>query len=108
MRAGSGNQVGARAWIARILISWGLVAILTGFVQAATHLYVARFLLGVAEAGYFPGILLYLTHWFRQQDRAKAVALFMTAIPVSSATGGVIAGALLGVHWLGFSGWRWL
>ena len=61
------HKMGARVWIARILVSWGIVAAMTGFVQTAFHLYVARFLLGVAEAGYFPGIMLYLTYWFRQR-----------------------------------------
>jgi ACS family tartrate transporter-like MFS transporter len=89
-------------------IAWGLLASLTGFVQTATQFNVIRFLLGAAEGGFFPAVLVYLTHWFRQEDRAKAVALFMTAVPVSSATGGIIAGGLLSVHWLGFSGWRWL
>jgi MFS transporter, ACS family, tartrate transporter len=67
------HKFGARIWIARILISWGIVAMLTGFVQAAIHLYVARFLLGLAEAGFFPGIVLYLTYWFRQRHLAHAI-----------------------------------
>src|ERR1035438_7847028 len=98
----------ARRWIAAIMIGWGLLASLTGLVQTATQFNIIRFLLGAAEGGFFPSVLVYMTHWFRQQDRAKAVALFMTAIPISSATGGIIAGGLLSVHWLGFSGWRWL
>ena len=98
----------ARTWIAAIMIAWGLLASLTGFVQTATQFNIIRFLLGAAEGGFFPAVLVYMTHWFRQEDRAKAVALFMTAVPVSSATGGIIAGGLLSVHWLGFSGWRWL
>ncbi len=81
---------------------------LHGLIHTATEFDVIRFLLGAAEGGFFPAVLVYMTHWFRQTDRAKAVALFMTAVPVSSATGGVIAGELLSVHWLGFSGWRWL
>jgi ACS family tartrate transporter-like MFS transporter len=98
----------ARIWIAGIMIGWGMLASLTGLIHTATEFNIIRFLLGVAEGGFFPAVLVYLTHWFRQQDRAKAVALFMTAVPVSSAIGGVIAGGLLSVHWLGFSGWRWL
>ena len=98
----------ARTWIASIMIGWGLLASLTGLVQTATQFNIIRFLLGAAEGGFFPSVLVYMTHWFRQQDRAKAVALFMTAIPISSATGGIIAGGLLSVHWLGLSGWRWL
>jgi len=98
----------ARTWIAAIMIGWGFLASLTGFVETATQFNIIRFLLGAAEGGFFPAVLVYMTHWFRQEDRAKAVALFMTAVPISSATGGVIAGGLLSVHWLGFSGWRWL
>src|SRR5467141_2690280 len=70
----------ARKWIARIMISRGLVAALTGLIQTAPQFYWARFLLGVAEAGFFPGVIVYLTHWYRAEDRAKAVAMFMSAI----------------------------
>ena len=102
-------RFGARTWIARILISWGLVAILTGFVQTATHLYVARFLLGVAEAGYFPGILLYLTYWFRQRELGHTIALFFTANAVANIIGAPVSGLILDhVHWLGVASWRWL
>ena len=73
-------KLGARIWIARILISWGIVAMLTGFVKAAIHLFVVRFLQGVAEAGFFPGIVLYLTYWFSQRQLAHASALFCAAI----------------------------
>ena len=103
------HKMGARVWIARILISWGIVAILTGFVQAAFHLYVLRFLLGVAEAGYFPGILLYLTYWFRQRELAHTVALFLTANAVANIVGAPLSGVILDhVHWFGVSSWRWL
>src|SRR5246500_6060168 len=78
------HKIGARIWIARILLSWGVVAVLTGFAQTAFHLYVARFLLGVAEAGFFPGVLLYLTYWFRQRRLANAIALLVAANPVAS------------------------
>src|SRR4029077_3639660 len=71
------HKLGARIWIARILVSWGIVAMLTGLVTTATQLYILRFLLGVAEAGYFPGILLYLTYWFRQRQLAHAFAIFL-------------------------------
>jgi MFS transporter, ACS family, tartrate transporter len=102
-------KIGARIWIARILISWGTVAVLTGFVQSVRQLYLARFLLGLAEAGYFPGIILYLTHWFRQREQAQAIALFMTAVPVASFVGAPLSGLILDhVHWLGVSSWRWL
>jgi ACS family tartrate transporter-like MFS transporter len=103
------HKIGARVWIARILISWGLVAMLTGLVHSVNQLYAVRFLLGVAEAGFFPGILLYLTYWFRQREQAQAVALFMTAVPVTSILGAPISGLILDhIHWLGISSWRWL
>src|SRR6202047_591444 len=98
----------ARKWIARILVTWGLVTILMAAVHTPRQFYLARFLLGVAEAGFFPGIVVYLTHWFRNEDRAKAGAIFMTAIPVANVLGSPLAGWLLGVHWLGIPGWRWL
>src|SRR5262249_17807885 len=97
-------RLGARTRIARIPISWGAVAIATGFVQPATHLYVARFLLGVAEAGYFPGILLYLTFWFRQRELSHTIALFFTANAVANIIGAPVSGAILDhVHWLGIA-----
>ncbi len=103
------HKIGARIWIARILISWGIVAMLTGFVQNVSQLYVARFLLGLTEAGYFPGIVLYLTYWFPQREQARAIALFMTAIPVASILGPPVSGLILDhVHWLGAGSWRWL
>jgi sugar phosphate permease len=81
---------------------------LTGLVRTAPQLYGARFLLGAAEAGFFPGVIVYLSHWFITQDRAKAIARFMAAIPIGFMIGGPIAGSILGVHWLGIAGWRWL
>jgi MFS transporter, ACS family, tartrate transporter len=98
----------ARKWIARIMISWGLVGSLTGLIHTAHQFYWARFILGVAEAGFFPGIVVYLTHWYREQDRARAMAVFMSAIPIAQVVGAPISGALLQIHWLGYSGWRWL
>jgi sugar phosphate permease len=98
----------ARAWIARIMISWGIVAVLTGFVRTPTQFYWVRFVLGAAEAGFFPGIVVYLSHWFRYADRAKALALFMAAQPISNMIGAPISGLLLGMNWLGLAGWRWL
>ena len=103
------HKIGARFWIARILISWGIVAMLTGFVKTATHLYVLRFLLGMAEAGYFPGIALYLTYWFRQQRLAHAIALLCAANPVANIVGAPLSGVILDhIHWFGLSSWRWL
>jgi D-galactonate transporter len=98
----------ARAWIARIMISWGIVAVLTAFVRTATQFYWIRFLLGAAEAGFFPGIVVYLSHWFRYADRAKALAMFMAAQPIANMIGAPISGLLLGINWLGLAGWRWL
>ena len=103
------HKIGARVWIARILITWGLVAALTGLVRSVHQLYVVRFLLGFAEAGYFPGIVLYLTYWFRQREQARVIALFMTGLPVTNILGAPISGLILDhVHWLGISSWRWL
>jgi D-galactonate transporter len=98
----------ARKWIARIMISWGILAGATGFITNATQFYWIRFLLGAAEAGFFPGIIVYLTHWYRYEDRGKAVAMFMAAIPISNILGAPISGLLMKIDWLGLAGWRWL
>jgi MFS transporter, ACS family, tartrate transporter len=98
----------ARRLLAITLITWGALTTLTGFVRTPLELYGARFLLGSAEAGFFPGVIVYLSHWFIYQDRAKALARFMAAIPIGFMIGGPIAGAILGVHWFGITGWRWL
>ncbi|HEY6806357.1 MAG TPA: MFS transporter [Pyrinomonadaceae bacterium] len=98
----------AKGWIARIMISWGILAMLTGFVHTKNQFYLIRFLLGAAEAGFFPGIIVYLSHWFRYQDRAKAVAYLMTGISVSNIIGAPLSGLLVKIHWLGLSGWRWM
>jgi len=79
-----------------------------GFVQTKTQFYSLRFLLGAAEAGFFPGIIVYLSHWFRHRDRAKVVAMFMAAQPIAIIFGAPVSGLLLGVKWLGLAGWRWL
>jgi MFS transporter, ACS family, tartrate transporter len=98
----------AKRLLSLTLVTWGLLTTLTGFVRTPLELYGARFLLGAAEAGFFPGVIVYLSHWFIYQDRAKATARFMAAIPIGFMIGGPIAGAILGVHWLGITGWRWL
>ena len=98
----------ARRWIARIMVSWGIVTIAMAFIRTLHQFYTVRFLLGLAEAGFFPGVIVYLTHWFIYQDRAKAVANFMAAIPLSYVFGSPVSGWLLGVHWMGMRGWRWL
>ncbi|MEO9321850.1 MFS transporter [Nocardioides sp. C4-1] len=104
------HKFGARKWIARILVSWGIVASLTAFVQNATMLYVLRFLLGIAEAGFTPGILLYLTYWFAQRDRAQAFAFFLVGIPLSSTIGSPLASWLVqtGHGVFGLEGWRFM
>ncbi len=98
----------AKGWIARIMISWGILAALTGFIQTENQFYIIRFLLGAAEAGFFPGLIVYLSHWFRNQDRAKAVAMLMTAVSVSNIVGSPLSGLLLKINWLGMPGWRWM
>lgn len=98
----------ARKWIARILISWGFVASLTGLIHTRGEFYTIRFVLGIAEAGFVPGVLVYLSHWYRSADRAKAMALFFAGIPAAQVVGGPLAAVLLRIHWLGLGGWRWL
>ncbi|MEX3668964.1 MFS transporter [Paraburkholderia phenoliruptrix] len=103
------NKLGARIWIARILVTWGIVSVGTAFVQNATQLYVLRFLLGVAEAGFFPGIIVYLTYWFRAKELATTVALFTAAIPVSYIIGAPLSTWVMdNAQWLNWSGWRWM
>src|SRR5882672_5510874 len=98
----------ARAWITRIMISWGILAMLTGFIHSKNQFYLIRFLLGAAEAGFFPGIIVYFSHWFRYRDRAKAVAFLMAGISVSNIIGSPMSGFLMRFNWFGLSGWRWM
>jgi len=103
------QRFGARIWIARIMISWGLIAIAMALITGAASFYVMRFLLGVAEAGFFPGIILYLTYWFPAAERARIVSLFMAAVPIAILVGGPVSGALLEMHGaFGLKGWQWL
>lgn len=103
------NKVGARLWIARIMITWGIIVVLTGFVQSATHLYILRFILGIAEAGFFPGAVLYLTYWFRKQERGRATAVLLTALPIAGLIGAPISTWIIDhVSWSGLAGWRWM
>lgn len=103
------ERIGARVWIARIMISWGLVSAGSMFVSGVASFYTLRFLLGAAEAGFFPGMILYLTYWIPQAERARAVALFMTATAMAGVIGGPISGALLGLDGTaGLRGWQWL
>jgi ACS family tartrate transporter-like MFS transporter len=105
------HRVGARLWIARIMVTWGIVASATAFVTNEIGFYAVRFLLGVAEAGFFPGIILYLTYWFPRAQRAKVVALFFLAVPLSTVLGAPISTLLIqnGDGVLGFEqGWRFM
>jgi MFS transporter, ACS family, tartrate transporter len=103
------HRVGARRWISRIMISWGAISTAMMFVRTAPTFYVLRFLLGAAEAGFFPGVVYYLSHWYPEGQRARAIAAFMTAVPVSGVIGGPLSGALLTLNGLfGLAGWQWL
>jgi MFS transporter, ACS family, tartrate transporter len=103
------HRVGARLWIARVMISWGIVSIASAFVTGPKSFYVLRFLLGLAEAGFFPGIILYLSLWFPVRQRAAAIAAFMAAAPLSTAIGSPISGALMEMPTVaGLSNWQWL
>jgi len=102
------EQWSASRWIARIMISWGILTVLMAFIRTAWQFYLVRFLVGTAEAGFFPIVIVYLSHWFPNQDRAKAVARFYAANPLSFVIGSPLAGYLLGISWLSLRGWRWL
>jgi ACS family tartrate transporter-like MFS transporter len=103
------HRVGARRWIARIMVSWGIIAAAMMFVRTPGQFYLLRFLLGVAEAGFFPGVVYYLSYWFPRQYRARAVGTFMMAIPVAGVLGGPLSGALLGLNGaMGLAGWQWV
>jgi MFS transporter, ACS family, tartrate transporter len=103
------SKVGARVWIARILITWGFISGCTAFITGPTSFYSIRFLLGIAEAGFFPGIILYLTWWFPSHYRSRIVGIFMAAIPLSNILGSIVSGFLLNLDgWLGMAGWQWL
>src|SRR5437870_4625146 len=100
------DKVGARIWIARVMITWGLISGAMAFVQGPNSFYALRFLLGAAEAGFFPGIILYLSYWFPARQRAAVTAIFMAAAPLSTVLGSPVSGALLEMHGLhGLSGW---
>ncbi len=98
----------ARKWFARILITWGIISSLTAFVTTPTQFYVVRFFLGVAEAGFFPGIIVYFTHWFTAQDRTRALSGLVMAVPFSLAMGAPVSSLLLDVNWFGLHGWKWM
>jgi MFS transporter, ACS family, tartrate transporter len=98
----------ARKWISRIMISWGLIASLTGLVHTQGQFLSVRFFLGVAEAGFFPGMAVYITHWFKRSDRAKALAGMLVGYPIAQIVGAPLSAALMNLHWLGWAGWRWV
>lgn len=104
------HKVGARVWIARIMVTWGIISALTMFVSTPAMFYTMRFLLGVAEAGFFPGVILYLTYWYPAHRRGRMTTLFMTAVALSGVVGGPISGYILktfdGMN--GWRGWQWL
>jgi ACS family tartrate transporter-like MFS transporter len=103
------DKVGARIWIARVMITWGMISGAMAFVQGPNSFYALRFLLGAAEAGFFPGIILYLSYWFPARQRAAVTAIFMAAAPLSTVLGSPVSGALLEMHGLlGLSGWQWM
>jgi ACS family tartrate transporter-like MFS transporter len=102
------QRIGTRVWVTTIMVIWGLVSAAMAFVTDATSFYILRFLLGVAEAGFFPGMILYLTVWFPARMRAKITAVFMMAIPMSSVLGAPVSTSLLNVSGLGLDGWQWL
>ena len=104
------HRVGARLWIARIMIGWGVVSALMATCTSPVSFYTMRFILGIAEAGFFPGIILYLTYWFPREHRARMVALFMTAIALAGVFGSPLSGWLLetATNWLGLKSWQWL
>jgi MFS family permease len=103
------EKFGARRWIARIMITWGFLAGAMALVKGPHSFYAIRLLLGAAEAGFFPGVILYLSYWFPGEYRARIIGWFTVAIPVSSFLGSPISAALLGVNgWLGLRGWQWM
>src|SRR5690242_3519581 len=102
------ERVGARLWLSRIMITWAIVSMAFAFVQGPVMFFLLRFLLGVAEAGFYPGILLYFTYWFPAATRARILAIFCMGIPVSNILGAPLSGWLLGVEGYGFKGWQWM
>ena len=102
------QKVGARIWLTRIMFTWGIVATLMAFIQNETHFYILRFLLGVAEAGFFPGVIYYFTRWLPAAERGKAIAIFLSGSAVASLISGPLSGALLQIEGFGLHGWQWM
>ena len=102
------QKVGARVWLTRIMFTWGIVATMMAFIQNETHFYILRFLLGIAEAGFFPGVIYYFTRWLPGVERGKAIAIFLSGSALASLISGPLAGALLQIEGLGMHGWQWM
>jgi MFS transporter, ACS family, tartrate transporter len=102
------HRLGARRWIATMMMAWGVASAATAFIRTPMHFYLLRLLLGMAEAGFFPGMILYLTYWFPRQERARILSAFMLALPLSSVVGAPISAALLDLNAFGLRGWQWL
>ncbi len=102
------ERVGARKWIARIMVTWGILAVGMMYTTNTLMFYTMRFLLGIGEAGFFPGIILYLTYWYTSAERARMVALFMTAVAFANIIGAPLSGALISIQGGGLAGWQWL
>jgi len=102
------QRVGARVWLTRIMLTWGIVATMMAFIQNETHFYILRFLLGVAEAGFFPGVIYYFTRWLPGVERGKAIAIFLSGSAIASLISGPLSGALLQIEGFGFHGWQWM
>src|ERR1700733_4511995 len=102
------HKIGARFWMCRIMLTWGLLSMLTAFVTGPISFYGIRFLLGLAEAGFVPGILLYFTYWFPAATRSRITALLIMGIPLSSVIGSPISGYFLGIEAFGLHGWQWM
>ena len=102
------QKVGARIWLTRIMLTWGLVAAGMAFIQNETHFYILRFLLGVAEAGFFPGVIYYFTRWLPGVERGKAIAIFLSGSAIASLVSGPLSGLLLQISGLGMHGWQWM
>jgi MFS family permease len=102
------QRIGARIWLTRIMLTWGLVAAGMAFIQNETHFYILRFLLGVAEAGFFPGVIYYFTRWLPAVERGKAIAIFLSGSAIASLISGPLSGLLLQINGLGMHGWQWM
>jgi MFS family permease len=102
------QKVGARIWLTRIMLTWGVVAACMAFIQTETHFYILRFLLGVAEAGFFPGVIYYFTRWLPGVERGKAIAIFLSGSALASLISGPLSGALLQISGMGLHGWQWM